>query len=50
MQYPPRLATGTGSDDMQAEARLLRQAGRVIATVALAGILAYLDAATVRTA
>ena len=48
MQYPPRLATGTGSDDMQAEARLLRQAGRVIATVALAGIVAYIVAATVR--
>ncbi len=48
MQYPPRLATGTGSDDMQAEVGLLRRAGRVIATVALAGIVAYIVAATVR--
>jgi len=48
VQYPPRLARGTGSDDVQAEARLLKQAGRVIATIALAGIVAYIVAATVR--
>lgn len=48
MQYPPRLAMGTGSDEVQAESRLLKQAGRVITTIALTGIAAYIGAAALR--
>ena len=48
MQYPPRLATGTGNDGVQAETRLLKQAGRVIARIAVTGIAAYIGAAALR--
>ena len=48
MQYRPRRAMGAGSDDMQAEARLLSGTGRVLATVALTCIVAYIVAVKVR--
>ena len=48
MQYPPRLATATGSDDVQADTGLLKQAGRVVTKIAVTGSSAYIAAAAVR--
>ena len=48
MQYPARPVQAEAGDDMQAESRLLRQAWRVVAAIALTGIVAYIGAATVR--
>ena len=48
MQYPPRLATATGSDDVQADTGLLKQAGRVVTKIAVTGSAAYIAAAAVR--